>query len=60
MFETAEGSVAKQIAAKNLTIAVAYREERREIRSKSMIETKKVSSELAAKVREKTNLKTLR
>ena len=45
MIETAEGSVAKQIAAKNLAIAVAYREERREIRSKSMIETKKVSSE---------------
>jgi hypothetical protein len=59
-FETADGPEEKQIAAEKLANAVAYCETRHELRSKSMIETKKVSRELAAKTREKTNLKTLR
>jgi hypothetical protein len=58
-FETADGPEEKQIAAEKLANAVAYCETRHELRSKSMIETKKVSRELAAKTREKTNLKTL-
>ena len=60
VFKTADGPEEKQIAAEKLANAVAYCETRHELRSKSMIETKKVSRELAAKTREKTNLKTLR
>jgi hypothetical protein len=59
VFKTADGPEEKQIAAEKLANAVAYCETRHELRSKSMIETKKVSRELAAKTREKTNFKTL-
>jgi hypothetical protein len=59
-FETADGPEEKQIAAEKLANAVAYCEMRHKIKSKTMIGVKKVSRELAAKTREKTNLKNLR
>jgi hypothetical protein len=59
-FETADGPEEKQIAAEKLANAVAYCEMRHKIKSKTMIGVKKVSNELVAQAREKTNLKTLR